>query len=187
MSSHPQPDPVTAPAELAPELAPIAILDAGPQPHPAPIPFASPWQYELGFPCDPRGPRVARAILRAVLTAHGLGELAYRAELLASELTTNSVRHTKGPASIRLHWMFPVLRVSVWDMSPDLPEPRHLRQPRRDADSGRGLVILDLVADRWGGCAIGEGPYGPGGKTIWFELALETGPPTAPGGTALVA
>jgi anti-sigma regulatory factor (Ser/Thr protein kinase) len=153
-----------------------------------PIPFAAPWQYELSFPCDPRGPRVARATLRAVLAAHGLGELAYRAELLASELTTNSVRHTKGPASVRLHWMHPVLRVSVWDMSPDLPGPRHLRQPRQDAESGRGLVILDLVADRWGGCAIGEGPYAPGGKSIWFELALGANPPTgSEGATAGVA
>ncbi|MFE2598158.1 hypothetical protein ACFXCZ_16955 [Streptomyces sp. NPDC059396] len=73
-------------------------------------------------------------------------------------------------------------------MSPDLPEPRHVHRPCRDADSGRGLVILDLVADRWGGCAIGEGSYGPGGKTIWFELALGGRPPTDPGGvSALVA
>jgi hypothetical protein len=39
-------------------------------------------------------------------------------------------------------------------------------------DSGRGLVILGLVADRWGCCPLGEGPDGPAGKTIWFELGL---------------
>ncbi|MFJ5227099.1 ATP-binding protein [Streptomyces sp. NPDC088400] len=167
MSTTPQPNPAVIP-DLAPDV----------NAHPAPTPFTDPWQYELHFP---RAPRVARTTLRAVLAAHGQAELAYRAELLASELTTNSVRHTKGPASIRLHWLFPVLRVSVWDMSPDLPEPRHLRQMRQDADSGRGLVILDLGADRWGGCAIGEGPYGPGGKTIWFELALGGGPPSGDG------
>ncbi|WP_107055641.1 ATP-binding protein [Streptomyces sp. NRRL F-5135] len=151
-----------------------SLTEPAPGPHPVPIPFAEPWQYELRFPCDPRAPRVARTTLRAVLTAHGLAELAYRAELLASELTTNSVRHTKGPASVRLHWLFPVLRVSVWDMGPDLPE---LRRPHAEADGGRGLAILDLVADRWGGCTIREGPYGPGGKTIWFELALTADPP----------
>ncbi|MFJ1544141.1 hypothetical protein [Streptomyces sp. NPDC088246] len=37
--------------------------------HPAPIPFAEPWQYELAFPCDPRSPRIARATLRAILGA----------------------------------------------------------------------------------------------------------------------
>lgn len=186
MSTNPPSKPVAGP-DLNPDPNSPPNLDAYPQPHPVPIPFAEPWQYELSFPCDPRGPRIARTTLRAVLAAHGLTELAYRAELLASELTTNSVRHTKGPATVRPHWLFPVLRVSVWDMSPDLPEPRHLRQASRDADCGRGLVILDLVADRWGGCAIGEGPYGPGGKTIWFELTLNAGPPPDPEVTPALA
>ncbi|MFB4421799.1 ATP-binding protein [Streptomyces sp. QL37] len=141
--------------------------------HPAPIPFAGPWSYELSFPRDPRGPRIARATLRAVLDAHELSELGYRAELLASELATNSVRHTQGPAGVRLQWRHPVLRVSVWDLSPDLPEPyRPVVGP--DAEAGRGLAILELVADRWGGCAIGDGELGSGGKTVWFELTLGT-------------
>ncbi len=84
-----------------PQVNPFA--DSEPDPHPAPIPFTEPWQYELSFPCDPRSPRIARTTLRAVLAAHGLDELTYRAELLASELATNSVRHTKGPAAVRLH------------------------------------------------------------------------------------
>ncbi|MFI9584412.1 ATP-binding protein [Streptomyces sp. NPDC052236] len=148
--------------------------------HPHPIPFTEPWSYEIGFPCDPRSPRIVRIVriaLRAILLAHGVAELIDRAELLTSELTTNSVRHTKGPASVRLHWLHPVLRVSVWDMSPDLPKPS---QPPADADGGRGLLILEAVADRWGACGTSEDPYGPGGKTIWFELALDRhGPPPA--------
>ncbi|MFK4212645.1 ATP-binding protein [Streptomyces sp. NPDC030920] len=139
--------------------------------HPTPIPFADPWSYELVFPRDPRGPRIARTTLRAVLGAHELTELCYRAELLTSELTTNSVRHAQGPAGVRLQWRHPVLRVSVWDLSPDLPKPyRPAVGP--EAEAGRGMAILELVADRWGGCAIGEGELGSGGKTIWFELAL---------------
>ncbi|MFE9821618.1 ATP-binding protein [Streptomyces sp. NPDC005791] len=141
--------------------------------HPAPIPFADPWSYELSFPRDPRGPCIARTTLRAILDAHELAELSYRAELLTSELTTNSVRHTRGPAGVRLQWRHPVLRVSVWDLSPDLPKP-YTPVVGPDAEAGRGLNILELVADRWGGCAIGEGELGSGGKTIWFELALTT-------------
>ncbi|MFJ1822911.1 ATP-binding protein [Streptomyces sp. NPDC088139] len=139
--------------------------------HPTPIPFADPWSYELVFPRDLRGPRIARTTLRAVLGAHELAELSYRAELLTSELTTNSVRHAQGHAGVRLQWRHPVLRVSVWDLSPDLPKPyRPAVGP--EAEAGRGMAILELVADRWGGCAIGEGELGSGGKTIWFELAL---------------
>ncbi|MET9520124.1 ATP-binding protein [Streptomyces sp. NPDC002994] len=139
--------------------------------HPTPIPFHQPWQYELSFPCDPRSPRIARTTLRAILAAHQLDELSYRAELLTSELATNSVCHTKGPAAVRLHWLHPVLRISVWDMSPDLPKPLRKAVSVYD-EEGRGLAILELVADRWGGGAIGEGLYGPGGKSIWFELAV---------------
>ncbi|MFH8984714.1 hypothetical protein [Streptomyces varsoviensis] len=40
-----------------------------------------------------------------------------------------------------------------------------------------------MVADRWGACAIGGGADGPGGKTVWFELALAGGP--VPPGPAL--
>ncbi|WP_342669548.1 ATP-binding protein [Streptomyces yerevanensis] len=177
-NDHTCPNPTTTPHGDHNSLL-MATLDplSGP-PHPPPLPFAAPWQYELHFPCDPRGPGIARLTLRAVLSAHGLAELADRAELLASELTTNSVRHTKGPASVRLQWLCPVLRVTVWDMSPDLPPPAPPVAPPPHADGGRGMLILEAVADRWGGCAIGEGPYGPGGKTVWFELSLPEGPPS---------
>ncbi|MET9850743.1 ATP-binding protein [Streptomyces ossamyceticus] len=170
--------PPTATPYLLPALDPLSGL-----PHPPPLPFTAPWHYELHFPCDPRGPGIARVTLRAVLGAHGLAELTDRAELLACELATNSVRHTRGPASVRLQWLHPVLRVSVWDMGPDLPPelpggaPRPLTGPATDAEGGRGLLILDAVADRWGGCAIGGEPHGPGGKTLWFELTLPEPPP----------
>ncbi|MEU7043176.1 ATP-binding protein [Streptomyces varsoviensis] len=148
--------------------------------HPVPIPFTEPWQYELGFPCDPRGPRIARVALRAILDAHEPAELSYRAELLTYELATNSVRHTKTGATVRLHWLYPVLRVSVWDASPDLPRRC---AASADREAGRGMAIVELVADRWGGCVIGGGADGPGGKTAWFELALAGGP--VPPGPAL--
>lgn len=109
----------------------------------------------------------------------GLAELVDRAVVLTSELATNSVQHTKGPAFVRLHWLNPVLRVSVSDMGPDLPPLPPPRTVPAYANSGRGLLILDLLADRWGGCGTGEGPYGPAGKTIWFELALPPQPPLA--------
>jgi len=111
---------------------------------------------------------------------------------LTSEFATNSVRHTKGPASVRLQWLHPVLRVSVWDMSPDLPAlPGPLgtlpASPGGYADGGRGLLILGAVADRWGGCAIGGEPQGPGGKTLWFELFLPGPSPEGDPASALAA
>ncbi|WP_343041664.1 ATP-binding protein [Streptomyces typhae] len=163
----------TAPADNGTPSSPIPCLLPR-QLHPQPLPFTDPWHYELHFPCDPRGPRIARVTLRAVLDAHGLTDLTDRAELLASELATNSVRHTKGPVSVRLQWLHPVLRVGVWDTSPEQPSTR-CAQAGLHAEGGRGILILDMVADRWGGYPIGARPRGPGGKTVWFELALSGG------------
>ncbi|MFI5621171.1 DUF1330 domain-containing protein [Streptomyces sp. NPDC051567] len=120
---------------MEPEAA--AEGNRGDGPVPPPIPFAEDWEYELHFPRDPRAPAIARTTLRAVLRAHGLDELTDRAELLASELATNSVRYTKGPASVRLRWAHPVLRVGVSDPGPvfplALPGP-----PAWDGERGRG-------------------------------------------------
>jgi anti-sigma regulatory factor (Ser/Thr protein kinase) len=168
----PYPDP-----HSGPEPDPVLEPNQQHQQDPHPLPFTAPWSYELHFPRDPRSPGIARLALRAVLATHHLTQLGDRAELLTTELATNSVRHTRGPAFVRLHWLCPVLRVSVWDMSPDLPSLAPPPPVSFHSDGGRGMVILDTVADRWGGCAIGGGPYGPGGKTMWFELSLPQGPP----------
>jgi anti-sigma regulatory factor (Ser/Thr protein kinase) len=129
------------------------------------------------FPRDPRGPAVARTTLKAVLGAHGPGEFTDRAELLTSELATNAVRHSLGPATVRLNWANPVLRVSVTDTCPLLPAPPVPGGP--DAEGGQGLLILELLADDWGGCLLGESVFGVGGKSVWFELRLGGGDPSA--------
>lgn len=180
-----------------PQQQPPPAQEPRPLARPEPIPFAEPWNYELHFPRDPRGPRIARVTLRAVLGSHGLQELVERAELLTSELTTNAVCHTSGPAFVGLHWLHPALRVSVWDTNPHrLPSPTG-RLPDSSTDartggasydsdsspaakpsertSGRGLLLLDVFADQWGVRTIGDGPWGPGGKTVWFELRLGGG------------
>ncbi len=63
-----------------------------------------PWEYTLYIPNDPRAVTVARRTLRLILTMHGLIRLTDTAELLAAELVSNAVRHTKGPAALRVRW-----------------------------------------------------------------------------------
>lgn len=166
----------------------LTFLDPGDDSaYPQPLPFAAPWQYELHFPRDPRGPGVARVTLRAVLRAHGLGKLTDRAELLACELATNSVRHTEGSASVQLQWTHPVLRVSVCDTGPGLPFVPGARPTPADshAAGGRGLLILDVIADRWGGCPTDNSQQYGGGKAIRFELDLVDPGPEEPASSAL--
>jgi anti-anti-sigma regulatory factor len=91
-------------------------------------------------------------------------ELVDRAVLVVSELVTNAVVHTKGPVRLRLEWRQERLQVAVADRLPRLlrlaVEPGEL-----EAEGGRGLLIIDQVASRWG---VRHPPEG--GKVIWCML-----------------
>ncbi|NGO73388.1 ATP-binding protein, partial [Streptomyces sp. SB3404] len=80
-----------------------------------------PWEYTLHVPNDPRAVPISRHTLRLVLRAHGLDRLLPLAELLGTELVTNAVTHTKGPAALRLLWDGHTLRIGVWDTDPRPP------------------------------------------------------------------
>ncbi|MGK5640011.1 ATP-binding protein [Streptomyces sp. URMC 126] len=168
----------------------MATRPPHPAPVPQPLPLTAPWEYELDFPRDPRAPGIARITLRAVLAVHGLEQLADRAELLTSELATNAVRHAPGPATVRIGWDHPVLRVSVADAGPYVPIPAPAVPETAvalDAVRGRGMLILDLIAHRWGGFPLGVPPFPAEGKIIWFELRLDAGAPPPGSVPALVA
>jgi anti-sigma regulatory factor (Ser/Thr protein kinase) len=83
--------------------------------------------------------------------------------LSMTELVTNAARHGLGPIDIDLSDGACGLQMRVTDRSDNLP-----RQPPSAADSGdgRGLLILDMVATRWG---VQQQPQG--GKTVWCEFA----------------
>lgn len=93
------------------------------------------------------------------------------AELIISELVANATRHTPCH-SIRLIVGRPGtarVRVGVVDRAPSrLPV---LRPAGTDAESGRSLVLIDALADRWGCTLLGSHPTrGPWGKETWAEL-----------------
>lgn len=66
------------------------------------MPESEPWEYTLYIPHDPRAVTICRRTLRLILTMHGLIRLVDTAELVGAELVSNSVRHTKGPAALRV-------------------------------------------------------------------------------------
>ncbi len=127
------------------------------------------WDYTLYVPHDDRAAAIARATLRAVLTLHDLPDLIDRSELLATELLSNALRHTDGPASMRLWWSHGTLRIGVWDTD---PHPPHLREvgERADDETGRGLQLVTLCSDDWGWYGLGEEFFGFKGKYVWCEL-----------------
>lgn len=134
------------------------------------------WTYTLQLPHDGRAVRIARATVRAVLLAYGIPQVTDVAELLASELVTNSLLYSDGPSWIRLsNPRTTHVRVGVWDTNPTIPPPfrgaPHPPGPPECAERGRGLLLVRECADRWGGYALGEEVFGMCGKLLWFELA----------------
>jgi len=99
-------------------------------------------------------------VLRGWRSPHDLDDAA----LLVSELVSNVVDHVQGEATLVLElalagdW----LRISVADGSAVRPVVRELSQRR---PRGRGLQLVEAIADRWGA------EDHRGGKRVWFELA----------------
>jgi hypothetical protein len=99
-------------------------------------------------------PGTARGVIRERLPWWGLGHLQYTAELVASELITNSVAATRDVA-----WVGRVPPVRLWLLGSDvavaiLVWDAVARKPvRRDVDwhdeSGRGLGIVDALSADW--------------------------------------
>ncbi|MFD3611051.1 SpoIIE family protein phosphatase [Streptomyces atroolivaceus] len=113
---------------------------------------------------DPQGLSEARSIVRQALTEWDLAGLADDAELVTGELLVNVLLHTEGGAVLTLEVLpEPVrrIRLSVQDRSSVWPRRR---TPGETSTSGRGLLLLDAVAERWGIEPRGEG------KAVWCEI-----------------
>lgn len=85
------------------------------------------------------------------------------AVLLASELATNAVRYARTPVVVWLGHRPDRLVLSVGDASHDSATVRH---PGELDEGGRGLELVDALADRWGERDV------PTGKLVWAEIAI---------------
>jgi anti-sigma regulatory factor (Ser/Thr protein kinase) len=122
--------------------------------------------YSLFASAGATAPRVCRDFVRAVLYTHDREPLVMAAALCTSELVTNVHLHTKGTAILRVRLNSARLHVSVFDESPDPPV---MARPAAGAVAcwGRGLALVEEVADRWG---VADGRAGRYAKGVWFEL-----------------
>jgi anti-sigma regulatory factor (Ser/Thr protein kinase) len=82
-------------------------------------------------------------------------------ELMVSELATNAVRHGRSMFRVGVYRQGGPVRVEVSDYNSRLPVES---AAGTDAQSGRGLQIVDSLSSRWGVRPEAEG------KTVWFEL-----------------
>ncbi|QGV79536.1 ATP-binding SpoIIE family protein phosphatase [Streptomyces ficellus] len=114
---------------------------------------------------EPERIAAARRHLRELLHDWADPEQVDSAVLMLSEMVTNVLVHTDGDALLVAEATGDHgkrrLRVEVADASDELP---HRRRPGEMASSGRGLILMEMLAHEWGVDPRGEG------KSIWFEL-----------------
>ncbi|QHC14260.1 SpoIIE family protein phosphatase [Streptomyces sp. GF20] len=121
-------------------------------------------------PEDPEALSGARHLIRAAVRSWGSGERADEIELAADEMIVNALMHTEGSAVVTLRVLTGTerrLRVEVEDTSSALPRRREAGE---DGVSGRGLFLVDRLADGWGVEARGTG------KCVWCEFVVPPGP-----------
>ncbi|MEU5086307.1 ATP-binding protein [Streptomyces sp. NPDC021356] len=125
------------------------------------VPQAPQLRRRLGR-ADLRAVPEARRALRELLDRWGRPDTSDVAELLTSELVTNALVHTDDDAILTATVSPRGLRVEVRDFVARGPRPR---VPVAAEDTGgRGLVLVESLADDWGVC-----PHDVG-KSVWFEL-----------------
>jgi anti-sigma regulatory factor (Ser/Thr protein kinase) len=115
-------------------------------------------------------PRTARLLVGDILELWDCNDHNDVAALLTSELVTNVVRHARTDVRLELSLRESILRVAASDDDPTLPE---LKSVTVDSVGGRGLQLIDALADQWGVV-----PH-QGGKTIWFDVAVSCREPGA--------
>ncbi|MFV0129580.1 ATP-binding protein [Streptomyces sp. HMX112] len=119
-----------------------------------------------------RGARLARLLTSAQLAAWGLASDA--AGQIVAELAANATVHGRVTGrdfrlDVAVQGDGTLLRIQVTDTRGDVlpPGPGDVTVPAADAESGRGLLIVAALADRWG---VTPGPVPL--KTVWAELDL---------------
>lgn len=116
----------------------------------------------LTLPGEPASVTSARHHLATFLDQRGVdGDLRDTAELLVTEVVTNAVLHAQSEVTVRWSFTAASLLVEVTDLSPLMPTRR---EHDTDAVSGRGLELVEMLAEGYGVRA------GEGGKTVWFTV-----------------
>ena len=117
---------------------------------------------EPGLCCNQPG--VRSSLRGGVLLSGGFADGCIEtAVLLTSEVVTNAVVHGRSDIELVVTADHPMARVQVYDAEPSLPVRR---SPSEQAERGRGVHVIDALAEAWGVEQLLDGA----GKCVWFEM-----------------
>ncbi|BDM71015.1 magnesium or manganese-dependent protein phosphatase [Streptomyces nigrescens] len=119
---------------------------------------------------DPSGTGGVRSALRRALDQWRAGAVLHDVEVAASELIANALTHTESGALVTVELLPGAprrIRLEVEDRSSQWPRRR---SPGETATSGRGLLLVEALAERWGAEPRGNG------KALWCEFLVPAGP-----------
>jgi serine/threonine-protein kinase RsbW len=126
--------------------------------------------FRVVLPPNPRSVGIARWLITEwcapwVAAAEVQEDTVEAALLLASEVVTNAVIHGDGMVQVVVTRVNGAsLRVEVSDDGGGMPL---IGAQKADAESGRGMAMVEMLSSRWGT----DLAVGPLGKTVWFELS----------------
>ena len=136
-------------------------------------------RWSISVPGVPSMVPVARLFVRAFLAGNPLADTA---ELITSEYATNAIRHTPagegGAIEVAVSAGPGLVRIEVTDhapleaVRPQPPAPGpvpQVTQAGEDDESGRGLLLVDAIAHRWGHDGVA------GHRTAWAEIRVTGG------------
>lgn len=134
-----------------------------------------PNQARAVFPAEAGSATSARHFVSQALRAWGADEAVPDTTLLTCEAVTNALVHAGTDIEVTCSLEGTGVRVEVADLN----RARLIPDPVNDSQSGRGLLIVDQLADSWGITYTGAT------KSVWFRRCLTDGPADDPCGGVL--
>ena len=117
------------------------------------------------FPSDPASTRAARRFVLQTVADAPAG-LRDAIAVMVGELAMNAVQHARTEFTVTVELTDGTVRVEVSDSRSSHPEAGPMPHP--GSPRGRGLPIVDSLADDWGVIPSRPGP----GKRMWFKIAV---------------
>jgi signal transduction histidine kinase len=122
---------------------------------------------EVRLAIDPGAPAAARAAIARLLDGESAPAMIASAQLIASELVTNSVRHSGASDPDALVLRVELALTTLWLEVEDPGQGGSIaaREPDLDGGGGMGLNLVRTMSERWGVEQVGAG-----GTRVWARL-----------------